>query len=111
MQIQEARKGTVLVVGAEGRLDASTVGEFQGRLSALIDGGETRILIDFSDLSYINSAGLRTLLVAAKRLKGGDARFAICGLTENVASVFKVTGFDTLINIFSDQGAALASYT
>jgi len=110
MHMQGAKKGTVLVVAAQGRLDARTAGEFQGRLSASIDGGETSVLLDFSDVTNISSAGLRSLLVAAKRLQGDNGQFAICGLTENVASVFKVSGFDAIIKIFPDEGAALASY-
>lgn len=110
MQVEETRKGTVLVVTALGRLDASTAGEFQGRLSASIDGGETSILLDFSNLANISSAGLRVLLVAAKRLQGGNGQFAICGLTGNVASVFKRSGFDAVFRIFPDEHAALASY-
>jgi anti-anti-sigma factor len=110
IQIQESKKGTVLVVAAQGRLDASTAGEFQERLSVSIDGGETRILLDFSDLTNTSSAGLRILLVAAKRLQGGNGQFAIWGLRENVASVFKRSGFDAIIKIFPDEGVALASF-
>jgi cation diffusion facilitator family transporter/anti-anti-sigma factor len=110
MQVQESQKGTVLVVAPQGRLDASTASEFRKRLSAAIDDGQTRILLDFSDLTNISSAGLRSLLAAAKRLRGGDGQFAICGLRENVASVFKRSEFDAIIKIFPDEGAALASY-
>ena len=110
MHVQEAKKGAVLVVATQGRLDARTAGEFQGRLSASIDGGETRVLLDFSDLTNISGAGLRSLLVAAKRLQGGNGQFAICGLTETVATAFKVSGFDAIIKIFPNEGAALTSY-
>jgi anti-anti-sigma factor len=110
MQLEESKKGTVLVMSAQGRLDASTAGEFQGRLSASIDGGENRILLDFSHLTNVSSAGLRILLAAAKRLEGGNGQLAICGLKEDVASVFRVSGFDGVITVFPDEGAALASY-
>jgi cation diffusion facilitator family transporter/anti-anti-sigma factor len=110
MHVQESMKGTVLVVAGKGRLDAGTAGEFQRRLSASIDGGETRILLDFSDLTSISSAGLRILLVAAKRLEGGNGQFAICGLTENAASVFRLSGFDAIIKVFPDEGTALANW-
>jgi anti-sigma B factor antagonist len=110
MKVQETKKGKVLVVAAQGRLDASSAGELQDKLLASIDSGETRILLDFTELDYISSAGLRILLVAAKRLKEGKGQFAICGLTDNVASVFKISGFDSIIQIFPNQGTALASY-
>jgi anti-sigma B factor antagonist len=110
MQRVESKKGLVLVMSAQGRLDAASAGEFQGRLSASIDGGENRILLDFSDLTNISSAGLRILIAAAKRLEGGNGRLAICGLRENVASIFEVSGFDAIITTFPDEHAALASY-
>jgi anti-anti-sigma factor len=110
MQLVESKKGLVLVMSAQGRLDAASAGEFQGRLSASIDGGENRILLDFSDLTNISSAGLRILIAAAKRLEGGNGRLAICGLRENVASIFEVSGFDAIITTFPDEHAALASY-
>ena len=110
MRLKEAKRGTVLVMSAQGRLDAGTAGDFQGRLSASIDDGEDRILLDFSDLTNISSAGLRILLAAAKRLEGDNGQLAICGLRENVAAVFKVSGFDAIITTFPDEGAALASY-
>lgn len=111
MQVQESKRGAVLVVAPTGRLDGSAADEFQGRLSAAIDRGETRILLDFADLTYISSAGLRILLVTAKRLKEEGGQFAICGLTENVTSVFNVSGFNTIIRIFPDQAVALASFS
>jgi anti-anti-sigma factor len=110
MPLQESRRGAVLVMAAQGRLDARTAGDFQGQLSTSIDGGESRILLDFSDLTNISSAGLRVLLAAAKLLQGNNGQLAVCGLRENVASVFKVSGFDAIITTFPDEGAALASY-
>ena len=107
MQVEESKKGTVLVVAARGRLDARSAGGFQGRLAAAIHGGETRILLDFSDLADTSSGGLRSLLVAAKRLQGSNGQLAVCGLTENVAAVFRDSGFDAIIRTFPDEGAAL----
>jgi anti-anti-sigma factor len=110
MRLEELKKGAVLVMSAQGRLDAGTAGDFQGQLSASIDGGENRILLDFSDLTNISSAGLRVVLAAAKRLEAGKGQLVICCLRENVASVFKVSGFDAIITTFPDEAAALASY-
>jgi anti-anti-sigma factor len=110
MQLEGLKRGAVLVMTAQGRLDAVTAGDFQGRLSASIDQGESRILLDFSDLTTISSAGLRILLVAAKRLQESNGQLAVCGLKPNVASVFKVSGFDAIITTFPDEGAALARY-
>ncbi len=111
MQLEESKKGAVWVAAARGRLDAGSAGELQERLSTAIDGGEARILLDFSGLATISSAGLRSLLVAAKRVEGNNGQFAICNLRQNVASLFKLSEIDTIIKTFPDEAAALASYS
>ena len=57
------------VVDFEGSLDTSTSPDAEGRLSSLMEGEGVKILINFEKLDYISSAGLRVLLVSAKRLK------------------------------------------
>jgi len=110
MQIEESKKDSVLIMAIRGRLDAGTAGQLYGRLLSAIDHGETRILLDFANLAAVNSAGLRILLVAAKRLEEDKGQFAICGMTEKVAVVYTASGFDAIVTIFPDQGAALAIY-
>ncbi|MCG8547075.1 MAG: STAS domain-containing protein [Alphaproteobacteria bacterium] len=111
MKLGEEKRGTVLILTVEGRLDADTAGDVQGRIEALIDGGENALLLDLTKLDYISSAGLRVLLIAAKRLNGNNGRFAICGLSDNVAEVFAVSGFDTIIDIHPDMQSAHSALT
>jgi len=110
MQIEESKKDSVLIMAIRGRLDAGTAGQLYGRLLSAIDHGETRILLDFANLAAVSGAGLRILLVAAKRLEEDRGQFAICGMTEKVAVVYTASGFDAIVTIFPDQGAALAIY-
>jgi cation diffusion facilitator family transporter/anti-anti-sigma factor len=110
LELQEAKKGTALVVTAPARLDAATAADFQRRLLALIEGGESRILLDFSYLSSMSSVGLRPLLVTAKRLERDNGQFAVCSLAATAASLFNASGFDAVVTIFPDEDAALASY-
>jgi anti-anti-sigma factor len=110
MKIGERKEGDVLVVAADGRLDAETADQLHGRLHGALDGGETAVILDLSKLDYISSAGLRIVLITARRLKESDGRFAVFGLRENVARVFKVSGFDTIIDTHPDEAPALAAF-
>ena len=110
MEITEAKSGRTLVMTPTGRLDGASAQAFLDRLLRCIDGGETSVLLDLVQLDYISSAGLRTLLTAAKRLQAGDGRLAVCALTPNVREVFQVSGFDTIMAIHADAAAALASF-
>jgi anti-anti-sigma factor len=107
MEIQTRKEKNVLVVVVKGRMDAVTAPTFEETLQDLIATGENGFLIDLSDLQYISSAGLRSFLVLAKKLKpqGGDLLFA--GLQGPVDEVFKISGFYSIFKIFDSVEAAL----
>ena len=110
MKLSVSEVESVTVVLFEGYLDANTAPDAQTKLDDLMAAGRTRILLDFSDLHYIFSAGLAVLLVTAKRLgsSGGSLRF--CSLNETVRGVFDMSGFSTIFSVFGDQAEALASF-
>ena len=110
MEISETKSGGTLVITPVGRLNAESAQAFQERLLSSIDAGETSVLLDLAALDYISSAGLRSLLIAAKRLQARDGRFAICALTANVREVFRMSGFDTIIDVHPDRATALQSF-
>ena len=107
MKVDETKQDGATVMALEGRLDAETSPAFQDRLLGAIDGGATSIVLDFSSLSYISSAGLRVLLIAAKRLREKGGKFALCALSSNIQEVFKVSGFDAIIKICPDRASAI----
>ena len=111
MTIEEVHNGTTLVMSVEGRLDARSAPSFQEHVLARIEGGQTAVLVDFSLVDFISSAGLRAVLVVAKRLRDGDGRFAVCGLRDSVRDVFRVSGFESIIDTYPDQQTALEKLT
>lgn len=70
MDIQTRKEQKSLVITIAGRMDAVTAPEFDILLKQQIDAGEIFFVVDFNNLDYISSAGLRSLLAAAKLLKG-----------------------------------------
>jgi len=96
------------IVKPKGRLDSSTGPTFESELVALIDGGNLRLLLDFSELQYISSAGLRIVLLAAKKTQGAKGRLALCSLNAQIAEVFKISGFDAILDIHPSSESALA---
>lgn len=108
MTIEESRSGATLVMAVEGRVDAHSAQTFEDQVLARIQAGTTSLVLDFSQLDFISSAGLRVVLVAAKRLQQADGRFAVCGLRENVGDVFRVSGFTSIMDVYADRATALA---
>jgi anti-anti-sigma factor len=109
MEISETRIGATLVMIPAGRLNAESTQAFQECVLGRIDAGEACILLDLAQLEYISSAGLRSLLIAAKRAQALEGRFALCALSENVGQVFRMSGFDTIIDVHPDRDTALRS--
>lgn len=110
MDLDETKRGAALVLAPRGRLDGRSTPAFEEKLLGCIASGEHAILIDCSQLDYISSTGLRTVLTASKRLSDADGRFALCALNENLREVFRISGFDTLMAIHTDADSALASF-
>ena len=96
------------VLQPKGRLDGSTGILFEQDVQQQIDAGETSLVVDFSQLEFVSSAGLRVLLVAAKKLKTAGGRMALCALRKPVKEVFDVTGYTTLLDVFPTRDAAVA---
>lgn len=107
MNIEETKVGETKVVTPAGNLDAESEKEFQDSVISNIDAGEKSILLDFSKLEYISSAGLRALLIIAKKQKENGGKLGVSGLHKNVAEVFSVSGFDKIVDVYSDLNAGL----
>ena len=97
MTITKNKEGGKLTVFLNGRLDTLTAPELEAELNAELDG-VSELVLDFTDLAYISSAGLRVLLSAQKKMAGkGD--FRITGANETVREVFDITGFSDILTI------------
>lgn len=96
-----------LVLTPPPRLDSNTSAEFERRLMGEIGDGRRNLVVDFSDVDYISSAGLRVLLIAAKRLRP-DGRVALAGLKDNCLEVFEISGFVSIFPIYPSAEAACA---
>ncbi len=108
MEIHVGPSQDAQVVSIKGSLDTSTSTEAQNTLTGLIDGGATMIVADFAGVDYISSAGLRALLVAAKRLKAAGGEMRLCNLNPFVQEVFEISGFGVMFRVFDSREAALA---
>ena len=97
MTITKKQDGTNLEIALEGRLDTMTAPELEKELNASLDAAET-LTLDFANLDYISSAGLRVLLSAHKVMstKGG---MKVTHANEIVKEVFEVTGFADILTI------------
>lgn len=97
MEIKKSQSGDSLTIDIIGRLDAATAPQLEKELNNSLTGIKSLIL-DFSQLEYIASAGLRVLLVAQKRMNK-QGSMTIKNVTEEVKEVLDMTGFINFLHI------------
>ena len=107
MQIKEEKIGEVMVVTIDDHLDTASAPTFEERLLALIDGGERKVIVDCSDLQYVNSAGLKVFLMAAKKVEPVGGQLVICSLAPSVLMIFDMIGFTRIMKIAPSRDDAL----
>ena len=100
-----------IVVRVLGKLDVVAAKEFEARLSAHINGPQSLIVLDFSGCDYISSAGLRGVLIGAKKSKAAQTTLVLTGMNAMVREVFRVSGFDKMLSIEPDVSAALSHHS
>ncbi len=107
MKIVSKEKEGVLIVLLSGSLETTTSAEAESFLLGKIDDGARKILIDLADMDYISSAGLRVLLITAKKLSSEGGALHLCHLNEDVQEVFDMSGFTFLLKVFESFDAAI----
>ena len=110
MVITSAQQDDVTVISVREYLDATTSEEATAYLSAEIDSGHTRLVMDVIRVTYLSSAGVRVIVGALReaRSSGGDVRLAVA--EGNVRQVLDLAGLEQIIKIFPTAKEAVASY-
>ena len=109
IQIEEDRGITLIRV--EGRLDAASAPLLEKKLVEQVEGGKTKLLIDFAKVNYLSSAGMRLLLSTTKKLKGISGGLHLCSVSEEVMEIIKMAGFERVIQIFPTEQEAFQAFS
>lgn len=97
MKLTMTKNGSALAVNIAERLDTTTAPQFEKEISAEI-AGVTDLTLDFAELSYVSSAGLRALLGLQKTMNK-QGSMVIRNVNENIMEVFEITGFVDILTI------------
>jgi anti-anti-sigma factor len=98
MTVTKERSGDNLVMLLEGRLDTTTAPELQTELIPEFDTAK-HIRLDFKDLVYVSSAGLRVLLMGEKTAKAKGGKMVLINVSEEVMEVLEMTGLSEVLTI------------
>ncbi len=106
MKFTVSNQQELTIIHVVGRLDSTTSPKFESDIQDYCSPPQKDLIMDFSELEYISSAGLRVILKIAKVFSGVSANFSACGMLDNVYEVFEISGFDNYITIYN----SLADY-
>ncbi|HEX2215492.1 MAG TPA: STAS domain-containing protein [Xanthobacteraceae bacterium] len=109
MEFAHENAGDVVIAKLAGRLDSSSAPSAEEQLTRVIGSGTPHLAIDLSNLEYISSAGLRVLLLVARRVQQAHGKLALFGLSPSVREVFSISGFDTIFTVRDDAATAIAA--
>ncbi|MBN1252917.1 MAG: STAS domain-containing protein [Bacteroidales bacterium] len=107
MEILESTEGNIQIVKLEGRLDAPNTEKADDFFSKKIVATQENIVVDCKNLDYINSSGLRILIMGLKNMNKKNLKLILCNLQKNIKDVFHFSGFTNLFNVEYDFEAAI----
>jgi anti-sigma B factor antagonist len=108
MEISTRTRNDIHIVAIAGSLDSTTSPEAQKALDAVLAGAR-KVALDFSELDYISSAGLRVLLGAAKKLRASGGTLRMFGLNPSVREVFEISGFSAILAVYLSEAEAVGA--
>jgi anti-sigma B factor antagonist len=110
MEVTQTQQNGIIILGLKGRLDSNASDDFEKKLLGLIQTGATKLVLDFKELDYISSAGLRVFVKATKELKRNNGRLSFCSLKDHILEIFKVLGFVSVFPIYATLEESLLTF-
>jgi anti-sigma B factor antagonist len=97
------------VLPLEGEIDLHVAPQISASLSAIIAKKPKKVVVDLSNVSYIDSSGLAALIEAMQNVDAYGGKFALTGLQDAVRPIFEIARLDQVFRIFPDNAAALSA--
>jgi anti-sigma B factor antagonist len=106
---EESVDASTHVLAVRGELDLATASAFSASLMAVIDSGKSAVVVDLSEVVFVGSNGLATLLNGLRRLTRRGGRLAIATQNPTVLRMFEITRTESTFAIYPTRAEALAS--
>lgn len=108
MEIAIQQQDEISIVALSGELNSQTASLAQERLTPLVEPG-CRVVLDLGQVSYMSSAGLRTLLLLYRKINGAHGRVVLARLTEMVHDTMQITGFLDFFDAYDSVESGIAA--
>jgi anti-sigma B factor antagonist len=109
MRVDVTREGDTVVVAPSGEVDLSRSPKLRNALRDAQSSRPKRVVIDLSDVEYMDSSGVATLVEAYQVARRNGSKMVLCGLMDRVKSIFEIAKLDSVFTITADRAGALKS--
>ncbi|TGL56702.1 anti-sigma factor antagonist [Leptospira ognonensis] len=110
LTIVEKKSGNPSILQITGEIDAKTAPDLKLQLELLIGNGITNVILDFTSLTYISSAGIGVLSATLKYLKEKSGDLVLCNLSKEVKDTLDLMYFTKKVKVFPSVDGALANF-
>jgi anti-anti-sigma factor len=93
----------IQVIEPNGILDGTKAQEFRQKINESIESGATIILVDFNDVTFMDSSGLGALVLSLKNVRAAGAKLFLCSINEQIRMLFELTSMDRVFEIFPSR--------
>ena len=109
-EVAKKEKGNVIILYIKGYLDAHTAPALENELQQLVDDNKFNILVNFSELIYISSAGLGVFMGFIENIRKNKGDIKLSNMNSKIYRVFDLLGFPTLYDILEEEDEALKKF-
>ena len=109
MDVTLSQERGFTVLGLDGNFDTASAEAKESEIMDAVGDGSGQFLVDFSGVPYIASSGLRILLKMAQAVRVGGGDVKLCSLNDTVREVFKISGFDKILNVAGTRDEVLGA--
>jgi len=99
MKVTQSTNNNDLSLSICGRIDAITSNQLSEEIDKALESKFETLILDFREVDYISSAGLRIIIVVQKKITAGGLKLELTNMNETVKNVFDITGFSQILNI------------
>lgn len=110
MKIRQEKRNDIIICFLEGEININNSPELRKAFDELIKANQKKVLLDFSNATYIDSSGLATLIEMFQRLKKIGGHLRLGSMNQKIKNVFEITKLHKLFEIFDTQEAALKAF-
>jgi len=110
MKITSTQDNGIAIIHLSGRFDSTVTDRFKEFFQQLCEKGLDKFVIDMTDVSYIDSGGLGSIVTSLRKIRLAKGDIKVASLSDKVRSIFQLTRFHRIIEIFDNSESAALSF-